>query len=61
VNFVTPSNGQFMVAGYIVAGIVYLGYVLLLVRRQRALDARWRALPPRPGRPAAPPPPDVAA
>ena len=60
-NFVTPSNGQFMVAGYIVAGIVYLGYVLLLVRRQRALDARWRALPPRPGRPAAPPPPDVAA
>jgi len=50
-----------MVAGYIVAGIVYLGYVLLLVRRQRALDARWRALPPRPGRPAAPPPPDVAA
>jgi hypothetical protein len=61
VNFVTPSNGQFMVAGYIVAAIVYLGYVLLLVRRQRALDARWRALPPRPGRPAAPPPPDVAA
>lgn len=60
-NFVTPSNGQFMVAGYVVAGIVYLGYVLVLIRRQRALDARWRALPPRPGRPAAPPPPDAAA
>jgi hypothetical protein len=60
-NLVTPTNGEFMVAGYIVAGVVYLGYVLLLVKRQRALDARWRALPPRPDRPVAPPPPDAAA
>jgi hypothetical protein len=60
-NFVTPSNGHFMVAGYVVAAIVYLGYAVVLVRRQRALDERWRALPPRPDRPAAPPPPDAAA
>ena len=60
-NFVTPQNGHFMVAGYVVAAIVYLGYTVILVRRQRALDARWRALPPRPGAPAAPPPPDAAA
>ena len=60
-NFVTPENGQFMVAGYVVAGIVYLGYVAILLRRQRALDRRWRTLPPAPPRPAAPPPPDAAA
>lgn len=60
-NFVTPANGQFMVAGYIIAGVVYLGYALILVRRQRALDRRWRALPPPPARPSAPPPPDAAA
>ena len=60
-NFVTPANGQFMVAGYVIAGVVYLGYVLILVRRQRALDRRWRALPAPPVRPRAPPPPDAAA
>jgi hypothetical protein len=60
-NLTTPANGEFMVAGYVVAGIVYLGYTLLLVRRQRALDRRWRTLPMPPARPAAPPPPDAAA
>jgi len=60
-NLVTPQNGQYMVAGYIVAGIVYLGYTLLLLRRARAVDRRWRALPPRPSRPDAPPPPAAAA
>ena len=60
-SFVTPSNGAFMVAGYIVAAVVYLGYALLLLRRQRALDRRWRAMPPAPAPPSAPPPPDAAA
>jgi len=60
-NLVTPSNGQFMVAGYVVAGIVYFGYTVLLLRRQRALDRRWRALPAPPAPPSAPPPPAAAA
>ena len=60
-NVVTPSNGAFMVAGYVIAGVVYLGYTLFLLRRQRALDRRWRTLPAPPARPAAPPPPDAAA
>ena len=62
-NFVTPANGNFMIAGYVVAGIVYVGYALLLVRRQRALDRRWRAMPApvAPSRPGATPPPDTAA
>jgi len=60
-NLVTPQNGHFMVAGYIVAGVVYLGYTLLLLRRARAVDRRWRAMPPRASRPVAPPPPDAAA
>ena len=60
-NVVTPSNGSFMVAGYVVAGVVYLGYTLLLLRRQRALDRRWRSVPPPAVPRSAPPPPDAAA
>ena len=60
-NVVTPSNGAFMVAGYVVAGVVYLGYTLLLLRRQRALERRWRMVPPPAAPRSAPPPPDVAA
>ena len=60
-NVVTPSNGAFMVAGYVVAGVVYLGYTLLLLRRQRALDRRWPRVVPSPARPTDPPPPDAAA
>ncbi len=59
-NPATPDNGAFMVAGYVVAVVVYLAYALLLVRRQRALNRRW-ATAPRPIRPGAPPPPDAAA
>jgi len=29
-----PDNGGFMVAAYIVAGIVYAGYTLWLLRRK---------------------------
>ena len=58
---VTPDNGAFMVAGYTIAAIVYLGYTILLLRRQRALDRRWRTLPAPLARPIAPPPPDAAA
>ena len=60
-NVVTPANCAFMVAGYVIAGVVYLGYTLLLLRRQRALDRRWPAVPPPPARPSAPLPPDAAA
>ena len=60
-NPLTPDNGSFMVAGYVIALVVYLGYTVILLRRRRVLDARWRQLPPPPPRPAAPPPPDVAA
>ena len=58
---VTPENGQFMVAGYAIAAVVYLGYTILLLRRQRALDQRRRTMPAPLTRPSAPPPPDVAA
>jgi hypothetical protein len=61
VNPVTPDNAGFMVAGYVIALVVYLGYTVMLLRRRRALDRRLSLLPPRPPRPAAPPPPDVAA
>ena len=60
-NPLTPDNGSFMVAGYVIALVVYLGYTVMLLRRRRALDRRWLLVPPRPPRPAAPPPPDVAA
>ncbi len=30
-----PDNGQYLVAAYIVAGLVYTGYTLWLVRRAR--------------------------
>ena len=60
-NLATPDNGAFMIAGYAVAGIVYLGYTLLLVRRARALNRRWQLVPRPPARPGAPPPPDAAA
>ena len=58
---VTPDNGAFMIAGYTIAAIVYLGYTILLLRRQRALDRRWQTLPAPLSRPSAPPPPDAAA
>ncbi len=58
-NAVTPANGSFMVAAYAIAAVVYLGYTLVLLRRQRDLDRRWRNIPP-PARPATPPP-DIAA
>jgi hypothetical protein len=28
-----PDNGQYLLAAYLVAGVVYLGYALWLVRR----------------------------
>ena len=35
---ITPANGQYMVAAYVVAGVVYLGYALsLFVRARREL------------------------
>ncbi len=58
---VTPDNGSFMIAGYAIAAIVYAGYTILLLRRQRALDHRWRTLPAPLARPSTPPPPDAAA
>lgn len=33
--FETPQNGAFMVAAYIVAAVIYLGYALSLWRRAR--------------------------
>ena len=34
----TPSNGQYMVAAYVVAGVIYLVYALsLFVRARREL------------------------
>ena len=60
-NPATPDNGAFMIAGYVVAGIVYLGYTLLLVRRARALQRRRGLAPRPPARPGAPPPPAAAA
>jgi len=30
-----PDNGQYLFAAYLVAGVVYLGYTLWLVRRGR--------------------------
>jgi hypothetical protein len=60
-NLVTPQNGQFMVAGYVVAAIVYLGYTGILIRRGREMNRRWRAAPRRATRPDIAPPPDAAA
>jgi hypothetical protein len=31
----TPSNGGFMVAAYVMASLIYLGYVLVLWGRAR--------------------------
>jgi len=31
----TPSNGGYMVAAYVVASVIYLGYVLVLWGRAR--------------------------
>ena len=31
----TPSNGGYMVAAYVVASVIYLGYVLVLWGRTR--------------------------
>lgn len=60
-NLTTPANGQFMVAAYLIAAVVYLGYAVLLWRRQRELDRRWGNVRPANIRPADPTPPDVAA
>jgi hypothetical protein len=30
-----PDNTSYMVAAYVVAGVIYLGYTLSLVRRSR--------------------------
>lgn len=32
---VTPSNGQYMIAAYVVAGVIYLVYALSLWMRAR--------------------------
>lgn len=57
----TPQNGGYMVAGYIAAGIVYVGYTLILLRRRREIARRWRAMPVPAPRDVVPPPPDAAA
>jgi hypothetical protein len=46
----TPDNGAFATAAYVLAAIVYLGYVLSLKLRLRRLRARMLALdtPARP-------------
>lgn len=33
----TPSNGGYMVAAYVVASLIYLGYVLVLWGRARGV------------------------
>jgi len=30
-----PDNGQYLVAGYVVAGVIYLSYVVSLIVRAR--------------------------
>lgn len=57
----TPQNGGFMVAGYIAAAVVYIGYTLILLRRRREVAERWRGMPTPPARDVVPPPPDAAA
>ena len=57
----TPDNGGFMVAGYLAAATIYLGYTLVLLRRRRDVARRWRDAPAPVARPATPPPPDAAA
>jgi len=51
----TPDNGTFATAAYVLAAIVYLAYVLSLKLRLRRLRARALALdsaaPPRSDRP----------
>lgn len=34
----TPSNGGYMVAAYVVATVIYLGYVLVLWGRTRRVN-----------------------
>jgi hypothetical protein len=34
----TPSNGGYMVAAYVVATVIYLGYVLLLWGRAKSIE-----------------------
>lgn len=57
----TPENSGYMVAGYIAAAIVYIGYTLILLRRRREIARRWRGMPSPTPRDVAPPPPDAAA
>ena len=40
----TPDNGGYAVAAYVLATIVYVGYSAILIVRERALHARLRAL-----------------
>lgn len=30
-----PDNGQYLVAAYVVAGVVYVGYTIWLIRQAR--------------------------
>ena len=57
----TPANEGYMIAGYTVAAVIYLGYTLLLMRRRRELARRWPGESTRAPHPAAPTPPDAAA
>lgn len=36
----TPSNGGYMVAAYVVASVIYLGYVLVLWGRTKRVTTR---------------------
>ena len=40
----TPDNGQFAIAAYTLATIVFLGYSAILVGRERALRAKLAKL-----------------
>jgi hypothetical protein len=40
----TPDNGQFAIAAYTLAAIVYVTYATILVRRERALRAKLAKL-----------------
>ncbi|HEX8848224.1 MAG TPA: hypothetical protein VF761_01695 [Gemmatimonadaceae bacterium] len=56
-----PQNMSYMIAGYVAAAVVYLGYTILLQRRRGDVGRRWRGAPRPPAPEAAPPPPDAAA
>ena len=56
-----PENMSYMVAGYVAAAVVYIGYTVVLLRRRAEVGRRWRGAPRPPAPEAAPPPPDAAA